>query len=577
MGKAVRSWERLAALFATAVALALNLAACVELFEPQTTFGYQLIYTNGFEVAGVDPETAAARAGVAAGDHLDFTKSKLHDRIIGLAYQPARPGESVTFIIAGEKGRQRVTLRAGLLTPGESRQALLSPLRAFSRLAGFVYIAVALMILLRRPTRMTWGLFLYLVSATDVTIYRFPDAIFPFAQLASDILDIAGPIGLVIFAARFPNDGASGWRAWLDRLAIPIGALFAIPNLAWDGTSLLFGTPPSTWMSYGSTLGALVLIAIAAITLIATYFAARPSDRQRFQWVIAGVLITLLSYASSWARYWSTTYGIASSDPLVWTATILYACAPFAIAYAVVRQRVFEISFVVSRTLIYTIVTAIIFGFITFVEWLAGRIVEHSGVAVALVAFSALAVGFSFHAIYGWSEQFVERTVFRKRHLAEKQLAGIAAGLPYAENSGAVEDALVREPVQAYALDSAALFSRNEAGDYVQTGEVLDASIPLRLAGKRKALRLDHGDRVLAVPVFVRSRLQAVAVYGPHTNGEDIDPDEAESLQAVGVAAGIAYDHLESARIERDLAHWRRLAGRQARELAELRANADHR
>ena len=77
--------------------------------------------------------------------------------------------------------------------------------------------------------------------------------------------------------------------------------------------------------------------------------------------------------------------------------------------------------------------------------------------------------------------------------------------------------------------------------------------------------------RALAVPIFVRSRLEAVVLYGAHANGEEIDPDEKSSLEAIGVAAGIAYDHLETARVERDVSRWRKVAERQARELAALR------
>ncbi|HEY6449928.1 MAG TPA: hypothetical protein VIX60_04545, partial [Candidatus Cybelea sp.] len=296
-------WERLAALAATAVALALNIAASIQLFVPQSTFGYHLIYTNGFEVAVVDPGTSAARARIAAGDHLDFTKSNLHDRIVGLSYQPALPGEAVTFLVVHEGRARPLTLRAGLLTVSESRRAIFSPLASFLRLTGFAYIVVALIILLRRPSRMTWGLFLYLVSATSVALYRFPDSLFPFAQFASDVLDVAGPIGLMVFAARFPDDAPTGWHATLDRLAIPVGALFAIPNLAWDATSLYFGVAPSPWMSYGSTLGALALILAAGVTLALTYLRAAAWERRRFQWVVAGILLTLLSYTSDWARY----------------------------------------------------------------------------------------------------------------------------------------------------------------------------------------------------------------------------------------------------------------------------------
>ena len=85
---------------------------------------------------------------------------------------------------------------------------------------------------------------------------------------------------------------------------------------------------------------------------------------------------------------------------LVWCATMLYACAPFAIAYAVVRQRVFDISFVISRTLVYTILTGTIFALFAFIEWLAARLIEQSGVTIVLVALTAIGVAFSLEAAH---------------------------------------------------------------------------------------------------------------------------------------------------------------------------------
>ena len=63
--QALGSIARFAAIVAAAIALALNVAASITLFEPQTTFGYRLVYTKGFEVAEVDSETSAARAGIS--------------------------------------------------------------------------------------------------------------------------------------------------------------------------------------------------------------------------------------------------------------------------------------------------------------------------------------------------------------------------------------------------------------------------------------------------------------------------------------------------------------------------------
>ncbi|HEX3671574.1 MAG TPA: hypothetical protein VHT92_07725 [Candidatus Cybelea sp.] len=573
----LHSWERFVALLGAAIALALNVAAAIQLFAPQTTLGYRLIYTRGFEVAAVDPETPAARAGIAAGNYLDFTKSQLHDRIVGLLYQPATPGESVRVSVSAAPRAQMsatargVTLHAEQVGGPATLHAISSPIAPFIRLAGFAYIAIALIILLRRPNRMTFGLFFYLIAATDVSLYRFPDSLFPLAQFGSDLLDIAGPIGLVVFAARFPDNNATGWRRSLDRLAIPVGALLAIPNLAWDVRSIYAGAAPAAWMVYGSVFGALALIAVASATLFAAYFAAPPAQRQRFQWALGGVLLTLLSYISAWARYLAETYPLTSSDALVWIAAVLYACAPFAIAYAVVRQRVFDISFVVSRGLVFTIVSAFVFGILALIEWFVGRVLEQNGVALALVALTAIGVAFSLDALYRRAEDFVERTLFRRRRQAEQRIARIAAGLPYAESGRTVEAALVAEPIQAFALDSATLFKRETSGNFFSNGTMLDRQVLLQVQGRHGSLRLHEGSSALAVPIFVRARLEAVVLYGAHANGEDIDPDEKSSLEAMGVAAGIAYDHLETARVERDAGRWRKVAERQARELAALR------
>ena len=61
-------------------------------------------------------------------------------------------------------------------------------------------------------------------------------------------------------------------------------------------------------------------------------------------------------------------------------------------------------------------------------------------------------------------------------------------------------------------------------------------------------------------------------MYGAHANGEDIDPDEAASLEAY-LQRGRRRPtiDLDALRIHREIARWRRLAERQARELAALR------
>ncbi len=76
--------------------------------------------------------------------------------------------------------------------------------------------------------------------------------------------------------------------------------------------------------------------------------------------------------------------------------------------------------------------------------------------------------------------------------------------------------------------------------DEETNGEIAaDDTLVLHLESERETLRLSDlgwnaGDLadsparpVIAMPVFLRQRLEAIALFGPHKNGADIDPDDS--------------------------------------------------
>ena len=52
----------------------------------------------------------------------------------------------------------------------------------------------------------------------------------------------------------------------------------------------------------------------------------------------------------------------------------------------------------------------------------------------------------------------------------------------------------------------------------------------------------------LAVPVTVRHELVSFTLYGAHTNGAQLDPDEVVLLEELAREAARAYDHVEAQR-----------------------------
>ena len=65
----------------------------------------------------------------------------------------------------------------------------------------------------------------------------------------------------------------------------------------------------------------------------------------------------------------------------------------------------------------------------------------------------------------------------------------------------------------------------------------------------------------LAVPVAVRHELISFTLYGAHTNGAQLDPDEVALLEELAREAARAYDHVEA---ERARVRYAQLVARQS-------------
>jgi hypothetical protein len=242
---------------------------------------------------------------------------------------------------------------------------------------------------------------------------------------------------------------------------------------------------------------------------------------------------------------------------------------PLAIAYAVIRHRVIDINFVISRALVYGILTTLIVGVFALLDWVMHKVLEQTKVTLAAEIVAALSLGFWMNGLHRRINQFIDSTLFRQRYLAARRLARAAVSLPHAASVSAVDEMLVGEPFDALRLASAAIFRTRNGAEFAREAAVnwpdgsaqrLDPSeqLVMLLHGEHGPLRLadirwprpdlPHGveEPMLAVPVLVRDRLIAIALYGSHRNGEALDPDEVASIDRLAGGAAAAYDHLEA-------------------------------
>jgi hypothetical protein len=258
---------------------------------------------------------------------------------------------------------------------------------------------------------------------------------------------------------------------------------------------------------------------------------------------------------------------------------IAYAASPalvaFAVAYGVIRHRVMDVNFIISRTLVYTILTLAAVTIFALIEYVFGRLLERQGVATILNLLAAVGLGISFNLVHRLLDGWIDRVLFRRRHLAERRLAAAGRGLQHASAPDAVDAALVDEPADAFGLCSAALFRYENAAYHRMRahgwadGEAStleeDDPLALQLRADLKAIDphelrwprtdLPSGERqiIYAVPVAAGHRLEAIALYGGHSTGEVLDPDEQRSLRHLAIAAAAGYDHVAAAQLRRRL------------------------
>ncbi len=563
----------------TLIVVALSLLVLVaggldlrRIWVPIGDFGYAL---NGNDVLiYVADGSPAAKAGMEIGDTISLQSTPARFRWYAAQSGTLQAGQKVTFGLTHRGVLRLVTLTARpQVTEGEHfyaayRIAILG--------VAVLYIVLGAALVLLRPSLMTWGFFLYCLANTPFTYYAIT-LLFPFpwpyvVYSASWLLISAGIVGLLAFALCFLNEPLKGLR---------LSALRTMPLLF--AALLIYGFFFTYWWGWvGGPPGELltrIYVGIPALwslmvmyLFVDTYMRARGGDRQRIRWVVVGFGLNLAIQSVS---LFLDVY--VPSEP-IWLAHVFQlstVIVPLTVAYAVIRHRVIDVSFVVSRTLVYGILTSLLVGAFALVDWLFIDKLKLARLGTIAEMGVAVAGGFWFNGLHKRVDSLIEATFFRQRHRAERQLARDAAALPLAPTTNAVAHFLVDEPARAMSLASAALFRRGPDGMYVREESAgWDATNISRLDHTDDPLLMlaqaengplslyDHPWRtegvpsgpahpVLTLPIIVRRELAAIVFYGSHIHGESLDPDEIKAIGNLAPGAAAAYDHLEAESLRR--------------------------
>jgi hypothetical protein len=587
----IRPWVRiLNTAFAVALAAFVlgNYWPIVKLFDlSRADLQYQGEWVGGHakRITAVTPGGVVERAGLKPGDVLEFDPSRDSDWVLA-SYRHMPEGFSATLPVRRSDGtRTVVTLepeRVAYLYTLNDRVALLVRLTSLT-----VMVLVCVAMVWARASLMTWSLSLGLAAAAPFLsawvpfhlAFKAGTAFSPVAVFVSFIW--SWQIALVPFALCFPRDTLTDWPRWKRAL----GLTFAVVLNAYVAAALY---PEPFERDLGDRRSVLIIIAVATVSLLGglaalarTYRRSNGEDQARLKWAMLGMAVSFLGFFISLmtAVARSVIPSVLSGSEFTqhnYVAALCGVLFALSLGYAVLRQRVVDVQFAISRTLVFGVVSTLALVFLAAVHWLLGRLLEHSGMAFGIEGIAAIGLGVVLHRASHGINLVVDRVLFRKHHRAEERLRRVTAALPFASDERAIAEALVTEPARHLELASAALFYRDSPeGPLTRVlaqgwGEEHPASLDpdflmvRYLQAEHEPLKLDDSQLlpagipdgaalpVLAIPIVNQHVLAAVVLYGAHTNHTLLDPDEIDLLHALAQAAATSHQQVRIAMLQRE-------------------------
>ena len=525
--------------------------------HPLGTPGFKVGHGN--LVVAVDAGSPAERAGIRVGDRIDLAATPLHSRmlIVNANFQNLHPLQRFPVVV--QSGNRRFTATISSEPESGADTATVLPRMAFA----LILLAAGIALLLLRPSRATWGFFVFSAfnpSATINTVIWYGPPAYQIAMTigSSTAFSMASQLGALVFALYLlVKPPVAEWR----RITEALGYVVAIAILTLSSWEIVSAVEHGTSLGVAANLVSLLatgLSIVPPLLLLITYASSDASARERIRWVIFaftvnafvfGVMFFTSEVATVTIPYWlwGTLGGIDAFT------------VAFTVLYAVLKHHIIDINVAISRALVYTILSAMAVGAFALVDLFFSRALSAHSAGLMVDIGLALVLGFFFNSAHARVDRFVDQLLFKNRHLAEKHLQTVIRGMPFALSEQQVDTMLVDEPRRSFALLGASLLGCADSGDFVMRyagGSPMGVSIvhredplPTYLQGERCALRLtEHGSdlQALAVPVFSHGDLAAIAFYGLHINGTDFDAEEIALFEQLAVAAGNAYDRLEA-------------------------------
>ena len=203
----------------------------------------------------------------------------------------------------------------------------------------------------------------------------------------------------------FPTGSTLGprWRAlgWLTLATALIGTTSTGPTPEFGASSYLV----SPWWEQGEAVAGLfapIVMCLSLAALVVRYKRGDQTVRQQLQWLLVAVVVALVLNVSSW-------FSLPSGREIL--LLLSFALIPAAVTIAVLRYQLFDVRLVLSRVLVYGILT----GIVVLAYFAIVAVLNLFLTAAGAPLLAALAVALGFNPLRLRVQRKVERALYGAR------------------------------------------------------------------------------------------------------------------------------------------------------------------
>ena len=266
------------------------------------------------------------------------------------------------------------------------------------------------------------SLTLIILGLVNNTDYQQLASNYPITQVPGDLLHFLFTILPFLVVFLFPNGRfVPRWTRWVVLLIF----------LSAVGGSFFPASPLNT-QNLPSTLNiVLVLLLFVTVIFAQIYRYVRVStsiERQQTKWVVLGIAATFI--------YFIALDIFATLNPEITQARSLgfllpegsyffaFLIVPLSIAFSILRYRLWDIDFLINRTLVYTTLTAILaliyFGCVVLLQHLVNGVTGQAGQSPVVIVASTLAIAALFSPLRRRIQKIIDKRFYRRQYDAAK-------------------------------------------------------------------------------------------------------------------------------------------------------------